>query len=267
MTTSEPLSGVSRTAIAVARVRARESERPDGLFRDPCAAAFVAASGYPTSGRPGPFALALAHHTVLRTRFYDDSLLAAADSGCRQVVLLAAGLDARAYRLDWPPGLRLHELDLPPVLDFKHHVLAGLDVRPRCIRTPLPVDLLDPGWPDRLTGAGFDPAERTAWLVEGLLMYLTAEQAATLLETVGRLSAPGSRLMVERGRDPSVGADDPSIGHITSLWRGGLGPGLTDWLGDHGWRVTTHPATDLADRYNRPGPTPPSGGFLTATIG
>ncbi|MFI9722783.1 SAM-dependent methyltransferase [Streptomyces sp. NPDC052396] len=265
MTTSEPLSAVSRTAISVARVRALESERPDGLFHDPYAAAFVAASGYPTGGQPGPFALKLAHHTVLRTRFYDDSLLAAVAAGCRQVVLPAAGLDTRAYRLDWPSGVRLYELDLPPVLDFKSRVLDGLDARPRCIRTALPVDLLDADWPDRLIEAGFDPGERTAWLVEGLLMYLSAEQAATLLRTVGQLSMSGSWLTLERGRNPSVAAGDPSVDHITSLWRGGLGPALGDWLGRHGWQVETHLIPALSARYNRPGAGPTQGGFHTAT--
>ncbi|MFI6448465.1 SAM-dependent methyltransferase [Kitasatospora sp. NPDC050543] len=276
MTTSQPMSAVSRTALAVAGVRALESARPQGLFNDPYAAAFVAASGEPQhpaasttgpagpGGRPEPasaLAKALRFQTVIRTRFYDDHLLAA---GCRQVVLLAAGLDTRAYRLSWPSGTRLYELDLPPVLEFKEGVLTGLAAVPRCERTALPADLLDPRWPDLLRGAGFDPAEPTAWLAEGLLVYLTAEQAAALLGAVGELSRPGSRLALERARTGTTALDDPSLAHITSLWRGGLGPDTANWLDGHGWSTETHPLDAVAARYGRPVTGPSHTGYLTA---
>ncbi|MEU8584782.1 SAM-dependent methyltransferase [Streptomyces abikoensis] len=276
MTTSEPATGhtgaasfspVSRTALAVARVRARESERPDALFTDPYAAAFLTAAGYPAEPavRPGPYATAIAHHTVIRTRFYDDFLLAASAAGCRQTVLLAAGLDTRAHRLAWPEGVRLFELDLPPVLAFKEDVLAGRAARPRCARTAVPADLLSPEWPGLLVEAGFDPAVRTAWLAEGLLVYLTEEQATGLLLALGGLSRPGDRLALERGRDLPPADAEPGLAHIAPLWLGGLGPGLGDWLGAHGWDVATHPIEELSAAYGRPGTGPARGGFHSAT--
>lgn len=263
MMNSKPLSAVSKTALAVARVRAHESAAGDALFNDPYAGAFLAASGEPMRPRrtPGPLATALRFQTVIRTRFYDDLLL---HSGCDQVVLLAAGLDARAYRLPWPPGTRLYELDLPPVLEFKHRVLAAESAEPRCDRTAVPADLLSPAWADRLVEAGFDPGRPTAWLIEGLLVYLTAEEAATLLSTVGQLSAPASRLALERGRSGQTVLDDPSIAHITSLWKGGLGSGTADWLDQHGWHAESHPLDTVAADYGRPMDNPSGTGFITA---
>ncbi len=172
MTTNEPagsdpgtpraaqLSPVSRTALAVARVRAYESSRPEPLFTDPYALAFIAASGtpMPTAAPAGPLAQWLVARGIMRTRFYDDRLLAAAADG-GQVVVLAAGLDTRAYRLAWPPGTRLFEIDLPAVLDFKQEVLDEQGPRraapaPRCPPTwPIP-----PGrtgcWPPGSTPGG-----------------------------------------------------------------------------------------------------------------
>ncbi|MFI2608412.1 SAM-dependent methyltransferase [Kitasatospora sp. NPDC018619] len=183
MTTPQPLGPLSRTALAVARVRAYESSRPDPLFADPYAAAFVAAAGLdlPSGGPASGLARALAAHGVLRTRFYDERLLAA---GADQVVLPAAGPDARAHRLDRPAGTRVFELDLDPVSAFKAQVLDGLGAVPRAGRTVLPADLLEPGRPDGLVAAGFDPARRPVWLAEGLLVHLTAEEAAGLLTAV-----------------------------------------------------------------------------------
>src|SRR4051812_36764868 len=128
---------VSKTALGVARVRAGESERADRLFDDPWAAKFCAAAPdqVPTGERT-PLALAFAFHAIIRTRFYDDYLLG---SDCRQAVLLAAGLASRAYRLDWPSGTDLYEIDLPAVLAFKETVLG--DAEPRCARTVVPADL------------------------------------------------------------------------------------------------------------------------------
>jgi methyltransferase (TIGR00027 family) len=263
MTHSQPLSAVSKTALAVAQVRAHESAAENALFHDPYAAAFLAASGEAMrpQRRLGPLANALRLQTVIRTRFYDDQLL---QPGCDQVVLLAAGLDTRAYRLAWPPATRLFELDLPPVLEFKQQVLEALSATPRCDRTAVPADLLGTTWADRLVDAGFVPGRPTAWLVEGLLVYLTADQAAALLRTVGELSAPVSRLVIERGRSGKTVLDDPSIAHITSLWKGGLGAGIADWLDDHGWIAKTHPLDAVAAHYGRPTANPSGTGFITA---
>ncbi|MFI1973315.1 SAM-dependent methyltransferase [Streptomyces cinnamoneus] len=263
MTSSQPLSAVSKTALAVARVRAHESASGNALFDDPYAAAFLAASQEPIPPRRdlGPLARALVLQTVIRTRFYDDQLL---HSACDQVVLLAAGLDTRAYRLPWPPGTRLYELDLPPVLEFKHRVLTAESAAPRCDRTAVPADLLSTTWADRLIDAGFDANRPTTWLVEGLLVYLTAQEAATLLSTLGELAAPASRLALERGRSGKTVLDNPSIAHVTSLWKGGLGAGTADWLADHGWQTQDHPLDAVAAHYGRPTANPSGTGFITA---
>ncbi|MFE4971602.1 SAM-dependent methyltransferase [Kitasatospora sp. NPDC056651] len=258
MTTSESLSPVSRTALAVARVRAYESSRPDALFVDPYAAAFVTAAGLPLapSGQPSRLGKILMAHGILRTRFYDDRLLAA---GADQVVVLAAGLDARAHRLDWPSGTRVFELDLGPVLEFKERVLEGLGAVPRAERTALPADLVDPGWTDRLVEAGFDPARPSTWLAEGLLVYLTAEEAAALLASVAALAAPGSRLLLEQGRDLSRTPADPALAEMIALWRGGLGPGTSRWLDEHGWKAEVITLVHLGEVYGRPLPDPTIG--------
>jgi methyltransferase (TIGR00027 family) len=265
---SAGLSGVGGTSLGVARARAWESRRPDRLFDDPYAAAFAAAGGTGdrTPSAPGPQRARLAFHVIIRTRFYDDYLLTAAEAGHRQVVLLAAGLDTRAYRLPRPDGVRLYELDLPEVLTFKERVLTGRSAVARCERTTLPADLRE-DWPARLIEAGFDPAAPTAWLVEGLLVYLTAEEAASLLTRVGELSAPGNRLSFERNNAASAIAegDRTGIEEYASLWKGGLGQDTAGWLTDHGWRTEVHALSDVAASYGRPVTGGSLSGFLTAT--
>ncbi|MFQ6147329.1 SAM-dependent methyltransferase [Streptomyces seoulensis] len=263
MTTSEPLSAVSRTALSVALVRAVETARPEPLFRDPYAAAFVTASGtpLPPADRTGDFARALAFQGVIRTRFYDDRLLAA---GCDQVVLLAAGLDTRAYRLDWRPGTRLFELDFAPVLAFKERVLAQETAAARCERTAVAADLLGDDWPDLLLRAGFDPARPTAWLAEGLLVYLAEHEAAQLLSTVGALSAADSSLFLERGRDVRATPREAALAPLTDLWKGGLGPGTHEWLARHGWSVRISDLVTVAADYGRPTQRSTTAGFLSA---
>jgi O-methyltransferase involved in polyketide biosynthesis len=307
MAERERLSGIGETALGMARVRARESRRLDRLFEDPYAEAFLAASpdalpeeradGSPLSAVGALFQF----HGAVRTRFFDDYLLAAAGAGCLQVVLLAAGLDTRAFRLDWPEGVRLFELDLPEVLRFKEEVLRGAGglkseapatapgreaepsvsppvdrgAVPRCRRAVLEVDLRDggpQGWPAALTGAGLDPARPTAWLVEGLLIYLSPEEAGRLLGDASELSAAGSQLAFEF-RDA---VDDafleraraiPGIRRYTSLWKGGLGADAPEWLARHGWRARLQDRAAVAASYGRTAPERSGGSFLTAVRG
>jgi methyltransferase (TIGR00027 family) len=267
--------GVGRTALGVARIRAAESARPDRLFDDPLAAAFAAAAPAdqaPVDGLPpGPAGTPvsrLGFHVVIRTRFYDDYLLGAVAAGCRQVVLVAAGLDCRAFRLDWPDGVSLFELDQPEVLEFKQAVLAGRGARPRARRRTVPVDLRG-DWPARLTAAGFDPARPTAWLVEGLLIYLSSDQAARLLTDVGTLSAPGSQVAMERGESvPGLTRETsatPLGARLAALWQGGLGEDNAAWLAGHGWRAARHDLAEVAAGYGRPAPDDARSGFVTAT--
>jgi methyltransferase (TIGR00027 family) len=265
---------MAKTALGMARVRAEESRRPDRLFEDPYAQAFLAAAprAFPdeqaVSGGLASLGAVFFFHGVIRTRFFDDYLLAATTAGCRQVVLLAAGLDTRAFRLAWPDRVRLFELDLPEVLAFKEQVLAAQHAVPRCQRTVLPADLRK-DWPAVLTAAGFQPTQPTAWLVEGLLIYLSADQAAHLLTSVGELSAPASQLAFEHGTiaDTSLLAQAramPAMDQFTKLWKGGLGADAPDWLIRHGWQTQTHDRAALAAAHGRAMPGSSSGGFVTA---
>ncbi|WP_235022299.1 SAM-dependent methyltransferase [Amycolatopsis alkalitolerans] len=251
------LTGVGRTALGVAVVRAHENRREDRLFSDPYAQSFVDAlpGAFPETPDSNGIGAAFATHAIIRTRFFDDYLLSA---GCAQVVLLAAGLDTTAFRLTWPPGVRLFELDLPHVLAFKDEVLR--DATPRCVRTAVPVDLRE-NWPTTLRTAGFDPGVRTAWLAEGLLIYLTFDEAAHLLSSVGELSAPGSRLALEHGPVPANAWKIPK--QYTALWKGGLGDGAPDWFAQHGWQVRFDELSRVATSYART--VSGEGGFLTLT--
>src|SRR5690349_21312242 len=158
------LPGVGRTAVWVAGLRAAENARPDRLFDDPFAAGFVEAFGTASGGAPATVGVPAGASAFLaiRTRFYDDQARAAPASGARQVVLLAAGLDCRAFRLDWPDGTRVFELDLPDVFAFKEPVLASAGAAARCVRSVVPVDLREP-WADPLVAAGFAPDATTCW--------------------------------------------------------------------------------------------------------
>lgn len=107
---------------------------------------------------------------AVRTRHFDRLFTDAVDAGVRQAVILAAGLDARAYRLPWPDGTTVYELDQPEVIAFKSDTLAGLNAEPTADRRAIAVDLRD-DWPKVLLDNGFDPRQPTAWIAEGLLIF------------------------------------------------------------------------------------------------
>ena len=127
-------AGVGLTALAVADARARETDRPDRLFDDPFAHLFIDHAGAaftPVPSEGGVDIRAMrAEYVAIRTRYFDDALLTATAAGCRQVVLLAAGLDTRAFRLAWPGATHLFELDVPDVLAFKSRVLDAHQAQP-----------------------------------------------------------------------------------------------------------------------------------------
>jgi methyltransferase (TIGR00027 family) len=155
------------------------------------------------------------------------------------------------------------------VLAFKDAVLNSRGAVPRCDRAALAADLRE-DWAGALLGSGLRPAERTAWLAEGLLIYLTAEEASRLLEAATGLSAPGSQIAFEYndtddGGPVSRARTMPGMSRITALWKGGLGADTPDWLGRHGWQVQTHSIGPVAASYHRSIPGRASGGFLTAT--
>ncbi|MEO7195002.1 MAG: SAM-dependent methyltransferase, partial [Pseudonocardiaceae bacterium] len=261
-------------AVAVAAARAAEGRREDALFDDPFAADFVAAAGdalsfpaadhsaadHPADGPGGdtwwsPFVAYL----PIRTRFFDGYLREACAEGLRQVVILAAGLDTRAFRLVWPAGVRLFELDTPEVLAFKDQVLAGRAATPACQRVTISADLRQ-DWPAAVLRAGFRPGEPTAWLAEGLLLYLNQDECDQLLEGIGRLSAPGSRVAFEYvGHDlrqvmlDSMG-QSPDTAFLKTLWQAGGQEDPTIWLGRNGWQPQAYDATERAKFYGRPLP-------------
>ncbi|MFI9364430.1 SAM-dependent methyltransferase [Kitasatospora sp. NPDC053057] len=243
--------GVGLTALGVAVARAQESLRDDRLFDDPYARTFVEAVDAESVGSMRAFG----SYIALRTALFDDYLLAAARAGRTQVVVLAAGLDTRALRLDWPAGTTVFELDLPEVLEFKEAVLGEVAAPAGSTRTVVPADLRE-DWAAALTAAGFHPEAPTAWLAEGLLPYLTQADNDLLLERVGALSAPTSRLAVEHVNPTTTYKGDVSgfqrmQSSIGAQWRSTQAdpPG---WLAGHGWRTLDAPTMDeLHLRYGR----------------
>ncbi|WP_135452902.1 class I SAM-dependent methyltransferase [Mycobacterium sp. DL99] len=200
-------TSVGATATGVAASRALATKQPDPLINDPYADALVRAVGLEHSIRladgeacvEGDLMLdrqRMCEQIAVRTRFFDDFFLAAADAGVRQAVILASGLDTRAYRLAWPAGSVVFEVDQPAVLEFKSRTLTGLGAEPATELHTVPVDLRD-DWPKALRDNGFDPQIPTAWIAEGLLIYLPPEAQDRLFENITALSAPGSRLATE----------------------------------------------------------------------
>ncbi|GHB08194.1 class I SAM-dependent methyltransferase [Streptomyces termitum] len=266
--------GVGLTALLVAAARAIETHRPDSLARDVYAEHFVRAA--PVSARwpvrprqvpagdGDPLWGRFARYFGLRTRVLDDFLLRSTGTGARQVVLLGAGLDSRAFRLDWPPGLVVYEIDRPGVLAFKEGVLADLSAVPRARRVTVPVDLRD-DWAGALTSAGFDPAAPSVWLAEGLLFYLPGPVETGLLGTVDRLTAGGGSLAFEvklekdllAYRDSSIyTATRERIGiDLLRLFDLGPRPDSAGALTAAGWSVSTCTPFGFTLRHGR-GPLP-----------
>jgi methyltransferase (TIGR00027 family) len=191
------MSPVGLTSRWVAASRACESEHPDALFHDSLARPLAGEEGFeflsmadsfrPKSSQQEPNPV-----LSIRTRFFDDALLhVVAERSFSQVVFLAAGMDARAYRLEWPDGVSLFEVDRQEVLDHKEAVLQALGVTPRCDRRVVAADLTG-DWQQRLQAAGFDPARPSAFLVEGLLVYLEEAAVNRLLGDLSRLAPRGS---------------------------------------------------------------------------
>lgn len=193
MSTIESTTGqlLGATAYWTAAVRAVETEREDRLFADPWGAALAGEVGAQwIAGRSATSVIPI----VLRTRYFDDFVQRITqEEGIRQVVLVAAGLDTRAYRLTWPDGTRLFELDQPEVLAYKAQVLDGTGAHPACTRQVVGTDLTA-SWATALSEAGFEAAQPGVWLLEGFLFYLEPEVITGLLDAVTALAVPGSWL-------------------------------------------------------------------------
>jgi methyltransferase (TIGR00027 family) len=259
------LPPVSLTALGVASIRAAESVRADRLFDDPCAAGFVRAASYVRpvpSTEPTEAELAARRGLItwiaVRTRFLDDVLRRASAAGCRQIVILGAGLDSRAFRLEWPEATRLWELDLADVLAFKELVVTSEKWQPRCERKTVPVDLSE-DWGRSLVDAGFDPHAPVAWIAEGLLAYLPAEVVDALFRTTAELSVPGSRMgvtLAARSRLDDWRRTHPDgatgRGDYVSLWRSTAPDNPAEWLASFGWDADVYGLAERSGAYGRP---------------
>jgi len=260
------VSGVGVTALGAAAMRAMEGHHAEPLVHDPYAAAFVAAAAgqlprpMPVTpeeaaadpGFPWP---GMAHYVAVRSRFFDDFLATAAGAGLRQAVIVAAGLDTRAFRLDWTPGATVYEIDAPMVLAFKDSVLAGQGATARCDRRTVAADLRA-DWPAALRKAGFDPAAPTAWLAEGLLLYLTDEAMDVLLDHIHELSARGSRITADHmpGGTSAIGDSLASRAseELTAIWIAAQQHDPASWLLGHGWTAGVSRLSWVAGAYGRP---------------
>jgi methyltransferase (TIGR00027 family) len=197
---------------------------------------------------------------AVRTKFFDEFFLSATEAGIRQAVILASGLDARAYRLAWPAGTTVYEIDQPEVIEFKTRTLADLGAEPTANRRTVAMDLRY-DWPSALIEEGFDPNQPTAWSAEGLLGYLPPDAQDRLLDTITELSAPGSRVAVESVPNIDQGDHEKAIERMrqaSDRWRDhgfdldfaelvylGDRNEAAAYLGDHGWQLSRQSVTDL----------------------
>lgn len=268
-------TSVGSTALFVAASRALEARKADPLAVDAYAEVFCRAAGGRWAGvldgtvPDHPLLSEFGAHFVTyqgaRTRYFDAHLAAAADAGVRQVVIVAAGLDSRAQRLPWPDGTVVFELDQPRVLQFKREVLAAHgDGGARAERREVAVDLRD-DWSAALTGAGFDPAAPSAWLVEGLLMYLPAAAQEHLFTGIDALSAPGSRVALEEAapmpaevfeaKRAEEAAGDGVNPFFTLIYNEQPAP-ADEWFSARNWRADAVRLADYLRRVDRPVPGP-----------
>jgi len=255
-----PLPPVSTTAIGVAAVRAAEAEQPAPLFVDPLAPVFVrAAQTFWTVDRDEPAERrrvgALIFWIRVRTRFLDDVIGRASAEGCRQFAVLGAGLDARAFRLPLPPDARFFEVDLPAVLEFKERVVRANNFTPACERIVVATDLAG-AWTTDLDRAGFDRAQHTTWVAEGLLPYLTEATREAVIDALTERSVPGSHfgLTVARADRRAVKPGDPDAlparpGDYVALWQSDAPPDAHVWLGERGWSVEQYDAVERGAAY------------------
>jgi methyltransferase (TIGR00027 family) len=274
-------SSVGATATMVAAARAFASRADNPVIDDPFAEPLVKAVGVDfftklatgeldmtdldpdSTGGVGNMTR-FADGMAARTRFFDDFFAEAGEAGIRQAVILASGLDARAYRLNWPAGTVVFEIDQPEVIEFKTRTLAELGAKPTTERRPVPVDLRN-DWATALRDAGFDPTAPTAWIAEGLFGYLPPEAQDRLLDQISELSAPGSQLAAEGVvQDADLDEDEAreKMQAVSDQWREhgfdldfselvylGDRADVTDYMQGHGWKTTALSARELMVKH------------------
>jgi methyltransferase (TIGR00027 family) len=286
-------SSVGATATAVAASRAVASQGPDALLDDPFAEPLVRAVGLDTFVKivdgeafveddPWMSRKTMTEQIAVRTRFFDDFFIDASAAGVRQAVILAAGLDTRGYRLPWPTGTMVFEVDQPEVIAFKGTTLESLGATPTAARKAVAIDLRD-DWPAALRQAGFDPSRPTAWIAEGLLPYLPPDAQDRLFDNITALSAPDSRLATEH-MDTSALPDDwvkkldersrwaGSDIKLSELFYSGDRSVAGEYLTSLGWRVAVLSTTQAyaANGFELPDDDLirliADSGYLTATL-
>ena len=276
-------TSVGSTALFVAAARALEAQKPDPVAVDAYAEVFCRAVGgswaaaldHPegeSSLRTEDFGTHFVNFQGARTRWFDEFFAAAASDGVRQFVILAAGLDSRAYRLPWPDGTVIYELDQPRVLDFKREVLDARGESPTATRVEVAVDLRD-DWPAALRAAGFDPAVPSAFVAEGLMIYLPATAQGQLFAGIDALTAPGSHVGIEEGEPMPT----PAFEAAKAAERAAGGDAVffalvynekfadaDQWFGAHGWDAARTPLAELLTALGRT--LPPAGSQAAAMI-
>jgi methyltransferase (TIGR00027 family) len=285
---------VGATALGVAAARAAETESPNPLIKDPFARSFLEAAGAGMWNLYLDRSLhdqldadlkaqirAMNDFMAVRTAFFDEFFLTAANDGVKQVVILAAGLDARTWRLPWPDGTTVYELDQPKVLDFKFATLRKQGAAPAARLVSVAVDLRQ-DWPKALREAGFDPTQPSAWSAEGLLRYLPAQAQDLLFERIDELSPVGSwlaantpsreaidpqrlerqREQMQRFRAAAARLTNSQMPDVEALWYPEERTNVVDWLHAHGWSVSSASMAEMLARYDRVVPdqdlTPPT---------
>jgi methyltransferase (TIGR00027 family) len=295
-------SSVGATATMVAAARAIASKEPHAIIDDPFAEPLVRAVGLDFFNRllDGEIGLVegegadatrlMVDVMAVRTRFFDDFFTRAApaatsgpgaapaatsgpgaapaatpgtaSAGPSQAVILASGLDARAYRLDWPAGTVVYEIDQPKVIEFKNMTMSSIGAAPTAERRTVSIDLRD-DWPAALRRNGFDDTRPTAWIAEGLLVYLPPEAQDRLFDDITALSAPGSRLATEYHPNPgaSIGERAQAIGerwkkhgfdiNLADLFYPGERNPVVDYLAGQGWQVTARARPEMFETYGR----------------
>src|SRR6202012_2117225 len=271
-------TSVGSTALFVATARALEAQKPDPLVVDPYAEVFCRAVGGGGADildgkipdhqlKTADFGENFVNFQAARTKYFDEYFRRAAEAGVRQVVVLAAGLDSRAYRLDWPAATTIFELDQPQVLDFKREVLADAGAQPRAERPEIAVDLRE-DWPQALRDSGFDPAKPSAWIAEGLLVYLPVDAREKLFIGIDALASAGSHVAVEE----SAALPDEAYESAVAGERAARAEGddrlffqliyneqhdpAQQWFDEHGWTTVATPLADYFRNVGRPVPGP-----------
>lgn len=243
MPPDQPLSVLGSTALAVAACRATESSRIDAWFHDELAQHVIAASLAPPALSRG-----LVRWVAVRTRFLDELVDNAVLDGVRQVVIVGAGLDARAYRLALPRDLTAFEIDHAEVISFKQRLVDEIELISTCRHRVVVADLVTDDWLQHLTDTGWEASRSTVWVAEGLLVYLNHEERAQLLRQLAAASAMCSVL----GATLSTRTDN--LAH--PLWHPAAAAEPVEWLAQCGWHATVQTMAEASAAFGRPLPPP-----------